>query len=45
MDELDMNPIIALEEVIYYTAVFEISGLKMFLDNFHWLKALKRKIS
>jgi hypothetical protein len=44
MAELDMKPIFGLEEVIFYTSVFEISGLKMFLDNFHWSKALKKSL-
>lgn len=42
MNELDMKPIYALEEVIYYTSVFEISGLKMFLESYDWRKAIKK---
>lgn len=42
MSELNMKPIYALEEVIYYTSVFEISGLKMFLDNINWTKAITK---
>ena len=37
-----MKPIFGLEEVIYYTSVFEVSGLKMFLDSFNWTKAIKK---
>lgn len=29
---------------MYYAAVFEISGLKSFLDEFPWRKALKKPI-
>lgn len=42
MSELNMKPIFSLEEVIYYTSVFEISGLKMFLDSLNWTKAIKK---
>lgn len=42
MSELNMKPIFGLEEVIYYTSVFEMSGLKMFLDSLSWTNAIKK---
>lgn len=44
MDELDLKPIYGLRQSVFYAATFEIAGLKGFLDNFPWTKALKRPI-
>ncbi|CAD8099788.1 unnamed protein product [Paramecium sonneborni] len=44
MDDLDLKPIIGWKQCLYYAAVFEISGLKAYLDEFPWRKALKRPI-
>ena len=42
MEELEMKPLWGLEEVMYYTSAFEISGLKVFLENYSFTKAMKK---
>jgi hypothetical protein len=44
MDDLDLKPIVGWKQCLYYTAVFEIAGLKAYLDEFPWRKALKKPI-
>lgn len=39
-----MKPIYGLRESLFYASVFEISGIKLFLDNFHWSKSLKKPL-
>ena len=36
MQEYKMLPIFGIKEAIYYASIFEISGLKLYLDNFPW---------
>jgi hypothetical protein len=42
MEELEMKPLWGLEEVMYYASAFEISALKVFLENFNYLKSMKK---
>ena len=36
MFDLDLKPIYGLKQYMYYAAVFEMSGLMSYLQNFPW---------
>lgn len=44
MFDLDLKPIYGLDNFLFFAAVFEMSGLKSFLDSYPWQKALKRPL-
>lgn len=44
MDEVDLKPVYGLRQVMYYTAVFEIAGIKSFLDSYPWEKSIKKAL-